>query len=121
MPYNVGLMVAQGILNLRYYGAVDTKERLQSFDRMLRMCREHDIWRLLVDCKDMESPSIAMETEILSSILAGAGLPATFRVAMIFPMDLLKEKATRAFSRRPAVEGRIFSSRDAGCLWLEEG
>jgi hypothetical protein len=120
MPYHVGVLVDQGILNIRYYGTVDAKERLQSLDRVLGMCKEEGIRRVLVDYKDVKSPSIAMETEILSSTLAGADLPETLRVALIFPADLHREKDTGAFSRKPSLEGRIFSSRAAGCLWLEE-
>ncbi len=120
MPYHVELTGAQGILNLRYYGTVDAKERLQSLDRVLGMCREQRIRKLLVDYKDVKATSIAMETEILSSTLAGADFPETLRVALIFPVDLKSEKAAGAFSKRTALEGKIFYSRDAGRLWLEE-
>lgn len=120
VPYQVALMATQGILSLRYYGTVDAKERLQSLDRVLGMCRERRIRKVLVDFKEQETPSAAMDSAIVSSTLAGAGLPEGIRVAFILPGDVHPGGSTSAVSKKSVLESRVFSSPDSGCLWLSE-
>jgi hypothetical protein len=85
MPYNLSLMATQGILTLRYYGTVDAKERLQSLNRILGMCREQRIRKVLVDFTQQESPTAAIDSAMVSSTLSEANVPATIRVAFVFP------------------------------------
>jgi hypothetical protein len=120
VPYQVALMATQGILSLRYYGTVDAKERLQSLDKVLGMCKERRIRKVLVDFKEQETPTAAMDSAIVSSTLAGAGLAEGIRVAYILPGDVPPSGSASAVSKKSVLESRVFSSPDSGCLWLSE-
>jgi hypothetical protein len=120
MPCHCSLMPIQGILRLRYHGNVNARERLEALDQVFRTCKNQSITKLLVDFTDQESPTVAMDVTTLSSTLAGANLPGSIRIAFIFPKDVRPEAVTEPFSKKRALESKVFSSPDAGCLWLSE-
>jgi len=116
------LLPGHAIVEGTHSGVVSSSDLRAAGKQMLALCQENGTWHVLTDCTDVTEVPGANEFINLIEALEKAHVGATFRQALIWPVDAharLGFDEWRTIEQNHGFHVRVFGGRDAAIAWLE--
>lgn len=121
MSYNITLSEDGQYIISRMTGPVTAELARESSMELHRMCREHNIKRVLTDVRDVPNTlNISQNYEYAYKDMEELGLQRDVRVAILASPDDRSHDFVETVSRNAGYNVRVFHAENAALAWLNK-
>jgi hypothetical protein len=109
------------VIEVVYSGAATAAVLAEVSGTALALAREHDVWRVITDCRDMTSDPSVFSLYDLAALLSQLGVASRYREAVVLPPTSDMRDGFEFYENTMVNRGlvvRCFRERDDAVAWL---